>query len=256
MLRLILRCSVSSLKISSDAQNASASPTKEVRRSLHATGHATGHAFVPIGNDCPLVIVADRCNPFSQDDVRQQIGIGNIDSVFEEGVPEGKAHGLSSLHIHRVSGMNPGKGRQGGRGKSFRIESLEEIRGHLPSQLLNMVGGGPRIERYLVDKFQRPGSYAEGSVLMVQLGSPLNHATDADMCKRAPDVGEYFDGLHVSNLRRSDQCDRPRSCPEHSTSSAVINALPPAPVRPARDPPTAIPRTMKKSMFTVAPTEQ
>jgi hypothetical protein len=65
---------------------------------------------------------------------------------------------------------------------------------------LDVVSGGIRIQRRFVDEFEGPSSYVEKSIFLLQLKPAFNDAADADMCKRAPDIGEHLDDLHASSL--------------------------------------------------------
>lgn len=89
----------------------------------------------------------------------------------------------------------------------IRIELLEQIRGYLLSQFLDVVSGGLRIQMRFVDEFERPSSYMEKSIFPPQLFPAFNDAAESDMCKRAPDVREHFDDLHASSLGRRRHCD-------------------------------------------------
>jgi hypothetical protein len=92
-----------------------------------------------------------------------------------------------------------------------RIEAQKEIRRYLCSQFLNVPGSGVGIKGSSVHKLQGPGSHMQDNVFTPQLGPALDNATQSDMRKRAPDVGEHLNGFHSRWTRRQFSTAKRRS---------------------------------------------
>jgi hypothetical protein len=81
------------------------------------------------------------------------------------------------------------------------VKPAEEVRGYLRLQISHMVGRGFWIKWCSVDKLKRPSPYIEMDILTLQLSPALNDTVESDMGKRAPNVCEGLDDVHVLSIR-------------------------------------------------------
>ena len=79
------------------------------------------------------------------------------------------------------------------------FEGVEEVRGHLPPELLDLLSDELSVEGRPVDELQRPGSHVQPGLLTVQLLAAVKETAKTHMGERAAHVGENLDRGHTDS---------------------------------------------------------
>ena len=76
------------------------------------------------------------------------------------------------------------------------VEVGEEVRGHLRSQGINVLGRGAVVERLSVDELEWPRSYPQNEIVASQLIASLNDHAKSEVSKGTADVCIHFNCGH------------------------------------------------------------
>jgi hypothetical protein len=129
-------------------------------------------------------------------------GVGDVDALFEQQIPERQTHPLAGSQALVVGGRGQSEGRQRTHRKGCFREALKQCWRDLSADGVDLLGDGLRVEWLAVDDLEGPGPHSQGHVVAAELCSLGHEPPKADMGEGAGNVGKHLDDGHAAATSR------------------------------------------------------